>query len=102
MWLFNDGLFQYIQRVVEDRSSLYGGTTPMIRSIDVIENGVLLVVDLHRKLGDVAFLKRPNYGLDPTDIPRVESSDRQGDVKCSPGLKEPFHLRRRIYPYPSV
>ncbi|KAH8994526.1 hypothetical protein EDB92DRAFT_1815046 [Lactarius akahatsu] len=55
---------------------------PMIRSIDAIENGVLLVVDLHRKLGrgDVAFLKTPNYGLDPTDIPRVESSDRQGPV----------------------
>ncbi|KAH9046804.1 hypothetical protein EDB84DRAFT_1624093 [Lactarius hengduanensis] len=82
MWFFNDGLFQYIQRVVEDRSSLYGGTTPMIRSIDAIENGVLLVVHLHRKLGrgDVAFLKTPNYGLDPTDIPRVEPSDRQGRV----------------------
>ncbi|KAH9036199.1 hypothetical protein EDB85DRAFT_2288403 [Lactarius pseudohatsudake] len=73
---------KYIQRVVEDRSSLYGGTTPMIRSIDAIENGVLLVVDLHRKLGrgDVAFLKTPNHGLDPTDIPRVEPSDRQGPV----------------------
>ncbi|KAH8994522.1 hypothetical protein EDB92DRAFT_1943833 [Lactarius akahatsu] len=73
---------KYIRRVVEDRSSLYGGTTPMIRSIDVIENGVLLIVDLHRKLGrgDVAFLKTPNYGLDPIDIPRVEPSDRQGPV----------------------
>ncbi|KAH8994519.1 hypothetical protein EDB92DRAFT_286656 [Lactarius akahatsu] len=73
---------KYIRRVVEDRSSLYGGTTPMIRSIDAIENGVLLIVDLHRKLGrgDVAFLKTPNYGLDPIDIPRVEPSDRQGPV----------------------
>ncbi|KAH9050883.1 hypothetical protein EDB83DRAFT_2676602 [Lactarius deliciosus] len=70
---------KYIRRVVEDRSSLYGGTTPMIRGIDAIENGVFLAVDLHRKLGrgDVAFLKTPNYGLDPTDIPRVEPSDRQ-------------------------
>ncbi|KAH9036206.1 hypothetical protein EDB85DRAFT_2273865 [Lactarius pseudohatsudake] len=40
--VFNDSLFQYIQRVVEDRSSLYGGTTPMIRSIDAIENGMTL------------------------------------------------------------
>ncbi|KAH9174866.1 hypothetical protein EDB89DRAFT_1848422 [Lactarius sanguifluus] len=53
-----------------------------IRRINATENGVLLRSDLHRQLGtgEVAFLKTPNYGLDPKDIPRIEPSDREGPV----------------------
>jgi hypothetical protein len=58
-WFLNDTLFQYIEKVVRDRSPLYDGSAPPIFSIDVVENGVLLRKDLHRLLGDaeVAFIK---------------------------------------------
>ncbi|KAH9000100.1 hypothetical protein EDB92DRAFT_1939843 [Lactarius akahatsu] len=45
-----------------------------IDGVDDIQNGVLLAADLHRSLseGEIALLKTPNYGLDPTDIRRFE------------------------------
>ncbi|KAH9025430.1 hypothetical protein EDB85DRAFT_217922 [Lactarius pseudohatsudake] len=62
----------YIQKVIEQRSPLYGHTTT-ISGIDAIENGVFLSKTIHSKFGrgDVAFLKTPNIisGLDHTDIP---------------------------------
>ncbi|KAH9051000.1 hypothetical protein EDB83DRAFT_2226619, partial [Lactarius deliciosus] len=64
----------YIQKIIEERSPLYGHTTT-ISGIDAIENGVFLGKTTHSKFGrgDIAFLKTPNVisGLDPTDIPRV-------------------------------
>ncbi|KAH9172519.1 hypothetical protein EDB89DRAFT_1851085 [Lactarius sanguifluus] len=74
---------EYILKVVQERWPLYEDedTPPEIR-INAVENGVFLGKTLHAKLGtgEVAFLKTPNYGLDPTDIPRVEPSDREGPV----------------------
>ncbi|KAH8995966.1 hypothetical protein EDB92DRAFT_1844190 [Lactarius akahatsu] len=83
--LARDGLFcvhiiprskgdEYILKVDEN-------TPPEIR-INGVENGVFLAKSLHAKLGtgEVAFLKTPNYGLDSTDIPRVEPTDREGPV----------------------
>ncbi|KAH9054869.1 hypothetical protein EDB87DRAFT_1413202 [Lactarius vividus] len=73
---------EYILNVVRERWLLYEDedTPPEIR-IDAVENGVFLGKTLHAKLGtgEVA-LNTPNYGLDPTDIPRVEPSDRKGPV----------------------
>ncbi|KAH8981838.1 hypothetical protein EDB83DRAFT_2629735 [Lactarius deliciosus] len=66
---------EYIQRVVKDRSPCYHqrGTLPSISGIDDVQNGVLLAKSVHSMLaqGAVAFLRTPNYGLDPTDISRV-------------------------------
>ncbi|KAH8988298.1 hypothetical protein EDB86DRAFT_2051219 [Lactarius hatsudake] len=74
---------EYILKVVRERWPLYDNEDPPpeIR-IDEVENGVFLAKNLHAKLGigEVAFLKTPNYGLDPTDIPRVEPSDRECPV----------------------
>ncbi|KAH9033776.1 hypothetical protein EDB85DRAFT_2073737 [Lactarius pseudohatsudake] len=74
---------EYIRKVVRERWPLYEdeNTPPEIR-INAVENGVFLAKSLHAKLGigEVAFLKTPNYGLDPTDIPRVEPTDREGPV----------------------
>jgi len=65
---------QYIQRIIQDRSHLDGSelATP-INDIDDIRNGVLLSKDLHAGLGDgeIAFLKTPNFRLEPADIPWV-------------------------------
>ncbi|KAH9008766.1 hypothetical protein EDB84DRAFT_1671824 [Lactarius hengduanensis] len=73
----------YIRKVVRERWPLYEdeNTPPEIR-INAVENGVFLAKNLHAKLGigEVAFLKTPNYGLDPTDIPRIEPTDREGPV----------------------
>ncbi|KAH9006076.1 hypothetical protein EDB86DRAFT_2824412 [Lactarius hatsudake] len=70
-----DAAHLYIQRVVKDRSSNYlPESLPLISGIDDVQNGVLLAKSVHSMLaqGVVAFLRTPNYGLDPTDIPRVD------------------------------
>ncbi|KAH9022934.1 hypothetical protein EDB84DRAFT_1274435, partial [Lactarius hengduanensis] len=81
--LARDGSFCYILKVVRERWPLYEDEDPPpeIR-INAVENGVFLAKSLHAKLGtgEVAFLKTPNYGLDPTDIPRIEPTDREGPV----------------------
>ncbi|KAI9438933.1 hypothetical protein H4582DRAFT_2128507 [Lactarius indigo] len=74
---------EYILTVVRDRWPLYENKDPPpVIHIHDVENGVFLAKHLHAKLGigEVAFLKTPNYGLDPTDILRVEPSDRGGPV----------------------
>ncbi|KAH9031358.1 hypothetical protein EDB85DRAFT_2089810 [Lactarius pseudohatsudake] len=65
---------EYLSKVVEDRWGLYDPRPPPIDGVNDIQNGVLLTADLHRFLskGYVALLKTPNYGLDPTDIRRLE------------------------------
>ncbi|KAH9036214.1 hypothetical protein EDB85DRAFT_2143344 [Lactarius pseudohatsudake] len=66
------------ERIVKDRSSCYhhrgSESLPSISGIDDVQNGVLLAKSVHSMLaqGAVAFLRTPNYGLDPTDIPRVD------------------------------
>ncbi|KAH9050889.1 hypothetical protein EDB83DRAFT_1346785 [Lactarius deliciosus] len=86
---------EYIKRVVEGRLPLYGGTAPSISSVNAVENGVLLRTDLHLLLsrGDVAFLKTPNYGLDSTDIQRVDQrpTDMDTDHFTLHCLTEPHH-----------
>ncbi|KAI9467417.1 hypothetical protein BJY52DRAFT_1238401 [Lactarius psammicola] len=72
----------YIQRVVEDRSSCYcGRSLPSISGIDDVQNGVLLTKSVHSMLakGEVAFLKSPNYGINPTDIHRVDLGPERTD-----------------------
>ena len=58
MWFVNDSLLQYIQKVVQDRSPLYGPIAT-ISGIDAIENGILLSRFVHSMLGrgEVAFIK---------------------------------------------
>ncbi|KAH9993788.1 hypothetical protein BJV77DRAFT_1067067 [Russula vinacea] len=66
---------EYISRVIKDRCSRYEPTSlPFIKGINDIQNGVLVNGTLHKKLacGDVAFIKTPNYGLEPDDIWRVD------------------------------
>ncbi|KAH9004500.1 hypothetical protein EDB86DRAFT_3199514, partial [Lactarius hatsudake] len=65
---------EYLSKVVEDRWDLYDPRPPPINEVDDIQNGVLLTADLHRlhSKGEIALLKTPNHGLDPTDIRRFE------------------------------
>ncbi|KAH9172932.1 hypothetical protein EDB89DRAFT_1961678 [Lactarius sanguifluus] len=65
---------EYILKVVEDRLALYYPPPLPISGVNDIQNGVLLNSDLHRLLsaGEITFLKTPNYGLDPTDVRRLE------------------------------
>ncbi|KAH0826894.1 hypothetical protein J3R83DRAFT_4447 [Lanmaoa asiatica] len=64
---------EYIARVVQKRSHLYT-PPPSITGIDDTQNGLLLNKLLHSRLGRgrIAFLKTPNYGLEPTDIKRID------------------------------
>ncbi|KAH8994530.1 hypothetical protein EDB92DRAFT_287366 [Lactarius akahatsu] len=83
---------EYIQRVVRDRSSCYHrGSLPQISGIDDVQNGVLLAKSVHSMLaqGAVAFLRTPNYGLDPTDIPRVDLGQARTDHITLQQLKVP-------------
>ncbi|KAH9036197.1 hypothetical protein EDB85DRAFT_2288402 [Lactarius pseudohatsudake] len=86
---------EYIKRVVEARLPLYGGTAPSISRVNAVENGVLLRVDLHSLLsrGDVAFLKTPNYGLEPADIQRIDQrpADMDTDHFTLHRLTKPDH-----------
>jgi hypothetical protein len=66
MWVVTfviDSPSQYIQKVVKDRSPLYGPIVT-ISEIDAIENGILLAKTLHSKFGRgaVAFIKVCNFG----------------------------------------
>ncbi|KAI0291865.1 hypothetical protein BC826DRAFT_1105798 [Russula brevipes] len=67
----------YIQRVITDRRVLYEDEDPEISSmgIDSAQNGIFLTKDLHSRFGkgQSQFLKTPNFALDTTDIPRVET-----------------------------
>lgn len=58
MWFINDSLLQYIQKVVRDRSPLYGPIAA-ISGIDAIENGLHLSRVVHEELGRgaAAFVK---------------------------------------------
>ncbi|KAK0495721.1 hypothetical protein EDD18DRAFT_1287147 [Armillaria luteobubalina] len=73
---------EYIQAVHQDRRHAYSDLPPPIlefessslESIDCDENGILVRMDLHsmHAHGAIAFLKTPNFALNPEDIPRVE------------------------------
>ncbi|KAI9566899.1 hypothetical protein HD554DRAFT_2315281 [Boletus coccyginus] len=62
---------EYMDRVVSDRSSLYRSSPP-ISGINDVQNGVFLERGVHSRLGRgwAAFIKTPNYGLEPDDICR--------------------------------
>ncbi|KAN0082940.1 hypothetical protein V8E55_008735 [Tylopilus felleus] len=65
----------YISFVVDDRSSLYEGSSLSLEhGINSIENGILLTKSLHAKFGmaRIVFLKTPNFAMVPSDVPRVE------------------------------
>ncbi|KAK0502306.1 Fungalysin metallopeptidase-domain-containing protein [Armillaria luteobubalina] len=80
---------EYIQIVHQDRRHAYSRLpspilefeSPILESMNCVENGVLVRSDLHKKYvhGAIAFLKTPNFALNPEDIPRVE----EGDVPTS-------------------
>ncbi|KAH0826893.1 hypothetical protein J3R83DRAFT_4446 [Lanmaoa asiatica] len=59
---------EYIARVVQKRSHLYT-PPPSITGIDDTQNGLLLDKALHWRLG---VGETPNYGLEPTDIKRID------------------------------
>ncbi|KAH9031348.1 hypothetical protein EDB85DRAFT_2290152 [Lactarius pseudohatsudake] len=82
---------QYLARVVGDRLALYNPRPPSIDGVDDIQNGVLLAADLHRSLseGEIALLKTPNYGLDPTDIRRFERAPASTSHITLHQLKKP-------------
>jgi len=68
---------EYISFVVSDRSVLYEDQQfPPENGIDInsTQNGVFLRKDLHAQFGDAmsAFLKTPNFALNPADVPRIE------------------------------
>ncbi|KAF8347106.1 hypothetical protein F5887DRAFT_48592 [Amanita rubescens] len=67
---------EYIAVVLQDRLNSYDAALePRNLGINSIENGMLLSKNLHSSfaLGRSAFLKTPNFALDPADIPRVEA-----------------------------
>ncbi|KAH9159005.1 hypothetical protein EDB89DRAFT_1866729, partial [Lactarius sanguifluus] len=82
----------YIQKVLQDRSPLYG-TVSTNFGIDSIENGVLLTKTVHALLdrGSVAFIKTPNIitGLEPTDIRRVDFGPPRQDHVTLQRLQKP-------------
>jgi len=61
---------EYIAKVIELRSPRDNSALPSNVGINGVENGMLLRKDLHALLGmgEVAFIKTPNYGLRPEDI----------------------------------
>ncbi|KAI0291863.1 hypothetical protein BC826DRAFT_911984 [Russula brevipes] len=65
---------EYIQRVVTDRRLLYSDDVSSM-DINSTQNGMFLTKDLHSRFGkgQSQFLKTPNFALDTTDIPRVET-----------------------------
>ncbi|EDQ99804.1 uncharacterized protein LACBIDRAFT_334685 [Laccaria bicolor S238N-H82] len=67
---------EYIQLVLQDRQHLYNlDEEPVDLTINSLENGLFLYVTLHNRFGrgSSAFLKTPNFALQPDDIPRVET-----------------------------
>ncbi|KAF8347149.1 hypothetical protein F5887DRAFT_1131423 [Amanita rubescens] len=67
---------EYIEAVLQDRLNSYDATLePRNLGINSVENGMLLSKNLHSSFahGRRAFLKTPNFALDPADIPRVEA-----------------------------
>ncbi|KAN0082634.1 hypothetical protein V8E55_008429 [Tylopilus felleus] len=64
---------EYIAKVVRLRSHLYS-PPPSISGINDVQNRILLNKILHARLGrgEVAFIKTPNYGLELSDIKRVD------------------------------
>ncbi|KAF8325684.1 hypothetical protein F5887DRAFT_1065316 [Amanita rubescens] len=66
----------YIAVVLQDRLNSYDAALePRNLDINSVENGMFLNKTLHASfaLGRSAFLKTPNFALDPADIPRVEA-----------------------------
>ncbi|KAH9050859.1 hypothetical protein EDB83DRAFT_1344262 [Lactarius deliciosus] len=83
---------EYIQKVFEDRSSCYRHSPlPPISGIDDVRNGMLLTKTLHSMLaqGEVAFLRTPSYGLEPTDIARIDPGQARTDHFTLQYLKAP-------------
>ncbi|KAK0473585.1 hypothetical protein IW261DRAFT_1569645 [Armillaria novae-zelandiae] len=76
---------EYIRIVHQDRLHAYTDLPSFIleyesvnlESINCVENGIFVRSDLHDKhaTGEIAFLKTPNFALNPEDIPRVEEGD---------------------------
>ncbi|KAK2460178.1 hypothetical protein APHAL10511_007857 [Amanita phalloides] len=67
---------EYISLVLQDHLNLYNpALEPGVLGINSVENRMFLRKDLHAlsMLGHSAFLKTPNFALDPTNIPRVET-----------------------------
>ncbi|KAM6493156.1 hypothetical protein JOM56_011290 [Amanita muscaria] len=65
---------KYIHKVIQLRSHLYEHSLePAISGINDVQNGIFLESGLHSKFGQgyIAFLKTPNFALNPDDIPRV-------------------------------
>ncbi|EDR02529.1 uncharacterized protein LACBIDRAFT_332334 [Laccaria bicolor S238N-H82] len=66
----------YLEFVLRDRQHLYDLNEESVDlGINSVENGMLLSPDLHSffAAGISAFLKTPNFALQPADIPRVET-----------------------------
>ncbi|KAH9046785.1 hypothetical protein EDB84DRAFT_601098 [Lactarius hengduanensis] len=90
---------QYIQKVFEVRSSCYHrGSLPSISGIDDVRNGVFLTKTVHSMLayGMVAFLRTPNYGLEPTDIPRIDLGQARTDYLTLQHLEVPENYNPAI------
>lgn len=77
----------YIQNVISLRSRLYpsSDSLPSHVGINDVRNGMLLSKGLHAAFarGDFAFIKTPNFALDPDDIPRVERDPADLEMPAS-------------------
>ncbi|KAK0187236.1 hypothetical protein F5146DRAFT_767916 [Armillaria mellea] len=93
---------EYIKTVHQDRRHAYSGLPSFsldespLESINCVENGILVTSDLHKMHahGAIAFLKTPNFALNPEDIPRVE----EGDVPASRITLQYMKPPRRLDP----
>ncbi|KAF8341157.1 hypothetical protein F5887DRAFT_1062495 [Amanita rubescens] len=66
---------EYIGIVLQDRLNSYDPALESVLGINSVENGMFLSKNLHAMfaLGYSAFLKTPNFALDPADIRTVEA-----------------------------
>ncbi|KAH9953559.1 hypothetical protein BGW80DRAFT_1192203 [Lactifluus volemus] len=82
---------EYIARVLQLRSP--GDNSAPLEGvrIDDARNRMLLADTLHSMLGtgDIAFIKTPNYGLDPKHIRRIQRGDTRPDYITLHWLKGP-------------
>ncbi|KAH9980933.1 hypothetical protein BGW80DRAFT_1247775 [Lactifluus volemus] len=81
---------EYIKGVIKCRSPGDNSAPPRGVGIDDVRNGMMLQKTLHLMLGKgaVAFMKTPNYGLDPKHINRFQRGSPRPDYITLQFLKE--------------
>ncbi|KAH9966479.1 hypothetical protein BC827DRAFT_668182 [Russula dissimulans] len=82
---------KYIAKVIQLRSPRDNSALPSSIGIDDMVNGMFLSKTLHSQLGigEIAFIRTPNYGLRPEDIRRFQRGGSRPDYITLHWLKRP-------------